>query len=130
MKVSELLRMFLERSSGMKQAHKVTTRFPTESDLGADNIRALSELINEVYDEAESGMWKRKGTRTSRAEVERLLRAQALLLAKIDGVLVGSVNVNIGCSSDNLSEDKPPKALCIICSTWVVSPVDSISKSE
>jgi hypothetical protein len=71
MKVSELLRMFLERSSGMKQAHKVTTRFPTESNLGVDNIRALSELINEVYDEAESGMWKRKGTRTSRAEVEQ-----------------------------------------------------------
>jgi GNAT superfamily N-acetyltransferase len=52
-------------------------------------------LINEVYDEAESGMWKRKGTRTSRAEVERLLRAQSLLLAKIDGVLVGSVNVKL-----------------------------------
>jgi len=53
------------------------------------------DLINEVYDEAESGMWKRKGTRTNPTEVERLLRAQALILAESDGMLVGSVNVNL-----------------------------------
>jgi GNAT superfamily N-acetyltransferase len=52
-------------------------------------------LINEIYDDAESGMWKRKGTRTNPAEVERLLRAQALILVEINGVLVGSVNVNL-----------------------------------
>lgn len=79
----------------MKQAQKVTTRFPVESDLETDNVKRLSDLINEVYDDAESGMWKRKGTRTNPAEVERLLRAQALILAKIDDVLVGSVNVNL-----------------------------------
>ena len=79
----------------MKQAQKVTTRFPVESDLGADNIKRLSDLINEVYDDAESGMWKRKGARTNTAEIERLLRAQALILAEIDGVLVGLVNVNL-----------------------------------
>jgi GNAT superfamily N-acetyltransferase len=81
--------------SGMQQAERVRTRFPTESDLGADTIKRLPDLINEVYDDAESGMWKRKGTRTNPAEVERLLRAQALILAEIDGVLVGSVNVNL-----------------------------------
>ena len=79
----------------MKQAHKVTTRFPIESDLGADNIKYLSDLINEIYDDAESGMWKRRGIRTNPGEVERLLRAQALILAEIDRVLVGSVNVNL-----------------------------------
>jgi hypothetical protein len=72
----------------MKQAAKVTTRFPIDSDLGADNIKRLSDLINEVYDVAESGMWSRKGARTNPAEVERLLRAQALILAEIDGALV------------------------------------------
>src|SRR5262245_30173320 len=86
----------------MKQAENVTTRFPMESDLGADNIKRLSDLINEVYDEAESGMWKGKGKRTNPAEVERLLRAQALILAEIDGVLVGSVNVNL--MSDGVGE--------------------------
>jgi GNAT superfamily N-acetyltransferase len=86
----------------MKQANKVTTRFPLESDLGAENIKRLADLINEVYDEAESGMWKRTGTRTNPAEVERLLRAQALILAEIDGVLVGSANVNL--MSDGVGE--------------------------
>jgi len=81
--------------NGMKQAWKVTTRFPIESDLGADNIKRLSDLINEVYDDAESGMWKRKGVRTNLTEVEGLLRAQALILAEIGGALVGSVNVNL-----------------------------------
>jgi GNAT superfamily N-acetyltransferase len=79
----------------MKQEQKVTTRFPMESDLGTDKIKRLSDLINEVYDDAESGMWKRKGVRTNPAEVERLLRAQALILAEIDGGLGGSVKVNI-----------------------------------
>ena len=78
----------------MKRA-QTTTRFPIESDLAADNVQRLSDLINEVYDDAESGMWKRKGTRTNPAEVERLLRARALILAEIDGVVVGSVNVNL-----------------------------------
>jgi len=40
-------------------------------------------------------MGKRQGTRTSPAEVERLLRNQALILAEIDDVIVGSVNVNV-----------------------------------
>jgi GNAT superfamily N-acetyltransferase len=79
----------------MKQLQKVTTRFPIESDLGDDNIKRLSDLINEVYDDAESGLWKRKGVRTNPAEIERLLRAQALILAGIDGALVGSVNINL-----------------------------------
>ena len=74
---------------------QTTTRLPIESDLAADNVQRLSDLINDVYDVAESGMWNRKGTRTNPAEVARLLRARALILAEIDGVLVGSVNVNL-----------------------------------
>jgi GNAT superfamily N-acetyltransferase len=80
----------------------VTTRFPVQSDLEADKLARLSDLINEVYDDAESGMWKRKGTRTHPAEVERLLRARALILAELDGMLVGSVNVNL--LSDGIGE--------------------------
>ena len=86
----------------MEQARKVTTRRPVESDLEAASIKRLSDLINEVYDDAETGMWKRKGTRTNPAEVERLLRARALILAEVDGVLVGSVNVNL--MSDGVGE--------------------------
>ena len=79
----------------MKQAQNVTTRFPLESDLEGDSIQRLTDLVNDVYDDSESGMWKRKGIRTNPAEVDRLLRARALILAELDEVLVGSVNVNL-----------------------------------
>ena len=78
-----------------RMASRVTARFPVESDLEAGAVRRLSALINEVYDDAESGMWKRKGTRTDTAAVERLLRERALILAEIDGALVGSVHVSL-----------------------------------
>ena len=81
---------------------KVTTRPPNESDLEGDRIERLAGLINDVYDDAERGMWKRNGTRTNPAEVVRLLRARALILAEIDGVLVGSVSVNL--LSDGVGE--------------------------
>lgn len=74
---------------------RVSTRFPVESDLDPAAIRRLSDLINAVYDEAESGMWKQPGTRTDPAAVERLLRGRALILAEIDGALVGSVHVSL-----------------------------------
>jgi GNAT superfamily N-acetyltransferase len=79
----------------MQQAQNVTTRFPSASALGADHIKRRSALINAVYDDADAGRWQRKGTRTNPAEVERLLRAQALILAEIDGVRVGSVDVHL-----------------------------------
>src|SRR4030095_6284466 len=66
-----------------------------EAGLEPDNINRLSNFINEVYDDAESGMWLRNGTRTNPAEVERRLRARALILAELGGVLVGSVNINL-----------------------------------
>jgi GNAT superfamily N-acetyltransferase len=73
----------------------ITTRFPIESDLQPENVRRLATLINDVYDVAESGMWKRRGTRTSPEEVQRLLGNRALILAESDGMIVGSVNVNL-----------------------------------
>jgi GNAT superfamily N-acetyltransferase len=75
--------------------YTVTTRFPTEADLEASKIKQLATLINEVYDNAESGMWRCSGTRTNPSEVERLLRNQALILAEIDAMIVGAVNVNL-----------------------------------
>jgi hypothetical protein len=60
----------------------VTTRLPIEADLEAENVRRLSDLINQVYDDAEAGMWKRKGTRIGSGEVERLLREPGALLRR------------------------------------------------
>jgi GNAT superfamily N-acetyltransferase len=79
----------------VNQRQKVITRFPIESDFEAHNINRLTKLINEVFDHAESGMWKDKCVRTNPAEVEYLLRTQRLILAEMDGVLVGSVSIHI-----------------------------------
>lgn len=79
----------------MNQLHTVTTRFPTAADFDTHRVASLCDLINAVYDEAESGIWKPGGTRTTVDEVERLLRANALILAEIAGVVVGSVSVSV-----------------------------------
>ena len=79
----------------MRQSQHVATRFPTPTDLEAGTFERLSNLINDAYDDAESGIWKRRVNRTTPAEVERLLRARALILAEIDGVIVGCVNVDL-----------------------------------
>jgi N-acetylglutamate synthase-like GNAT family acetyltransferase len=40
-------------------------------------------------------MWKRRGIRSSPDEVKQLLKEKRLILAEIDGAVVGSVNVNL-----------------------------------
>lgn len=73
----------------------VTCRTPRPDDLRDPVVQHLSALINRVYDEAESGMWKRKGTRTTPDQVRQLLQDGRLILAELGGVIVGSVNVNL-----------------------------------
>ena len=73
----------------------VSCRKPRAADLEAESVEHLVNLINRVYDEAESGMWKRRGTRTNPVRVRELLRDQRLILAEINGVVVGAVNVNL-----------------------------------
>jgi len=79
----------------MHPEKKIVCRFPTDQDLTKDRVQNLSDLINAVYDDAESGMWKRQGIRTSPDEVKQLLMEQRLILAEIDGVVVGSVKVDL-----------------------------------
>ncbi len=78
-----------------KESAGVACRLPAEPDLDRQAIRRLCDLINRVYDEAESGMWKENGTRTRPAEVEELLRTRALILAEDRGTVVGCVNVKL-----------------------------------
>jgi len=79
----------------MNLEQKLICRLPTRHDLKEEVVRSLSNLINAVYDDAESGMWKRKETRTNFEQVRNLLEENALILAELDGEIVGSVNVNL-----------------------------------
>src|SRR5262245_56931682 len=76
-------------------SNHISCREPSEGDFTDDAVERLVALINRVYDEAESGMWRRPGTRTNRDQVRTLLRNKKLILAELDGAIVGSVNVNL-----------------------------------
>jgi GNAT superfamily N-acetyltransferase len=75
-----------------KQAD-IIIRFAEERDLSASVIDHLANLINRVYDEAESGMWKRAGTRISSEEVAERLQSASMILAEIEGSIVGAVSI-------------------------------------
>lgn len=59
-------------------------RSSEERDLTASVIDHIANLINRVHDEAESGMWKRVGTRMSSEE-----------MAEIDPSIAGAVSIMI-----------------------------------
>jgi len=83
----------------MNPERKLICRFPTTHDLKEEMVWSLSNLVNRVYDEAESGMWKREAIRTNPKQIRKLLGENALILAELDGKIVGSVNVNLMGSS-------------------------------
>ena len=74
---------------------RLSCREPCEADFKDEAIKHVVDLINRVYDDAESGMWRRPGTRTNPDQVRQLLREKRLILAELNGVIVGSVNVNL-----------------------------------
>ena len=51
------------------------------------------KLINEVYAEAEAGMWKPNSIRTSVGEIRKLIKSNQLMLARLNGKIIGSVVV-------------------------------------
>ena len=69
----------------------------TEVPINESRLFAHVELINQVYWEAEEGIWlKDQETplyRTNSDEVESLWRSGHLLFAQLNGVVVGSVKV-------------------------------------
>jgi GNAT superfamily N-acetyltransferase len=70
----------------------------TEQDVKVATERALagelSELINEVYVVAEDGLWREGFARTNEAEVDELIAAGEIAIARRDGRVVGSIRVH------------------------------------
>jgi GNAT superfamily N-acetyltransferase len=71
----------------------IKTLIPKIEKLTQDDIVNLSLLINNVYDDAESGMWKVYNSRTNPEEITALIKTQNLIVAFIDHFIVGSVAV-------------------------------------
>ncbi|MEZ4846810.1 MAG: GNAT family N-acetyltransferase [Bdellovibrionota bacterium] len=72
---------------------KHKTRFPNSSDLDDITVNQLTDLINQVYDVAESGMWKPNILRTTKSEVKKLEKNSKLILAELNGMIIGSIHV-------------------------------------
>ncbi|SNT20218.1 Predicted N-acetyltransferase YhbS [Asanoa hainanensis] len=53
----------------------------------------LADLINRVYADAEKGLWQPGTDRTNTAEVDSVIRAGELAVARLDGAVVGAVRV-------------------------------------
>ena len=60
----------------------------------AEFVDQLTELINDVYAIAESGIWRDGVTRTKPAELAELIRAEEIAVATRDGEVVGSVRIH------------------------------------
>lgn len=54
----------------------------------------LTDLINDVYAAAESGLWRDGAVRTTRAELTDLIRAEQIAVATVRGHIAGSVRVH------------------------------------
>lgn len=77
-------------------------RLPAEAASDEATMTAISELINRVYKVAEDGLWVDGAARTNPAEVAELTRAGEIVVARLDGRLVGSVRLQV--LGDDLAE--------------------------
>jgi GNAT superfamily N-acetyltransferase len=66
------------------------------------NVDSLTELINRVYADGERGLWIDGAARTDAVEVAAIIRSRELVVARVDGVVVGAVRLQV--LSDEVGE--------------------------
>jgi GNAT superfamily N-acetyltransferase len=71
----------------------VIERLPATAAEDRPLMERVAELINEVYEVAEEGLWIEGAARTSVDEVAQLTRAGEIVVARLDGRVVGCVRV-------------------------------------
>lgn len=67
---------------------------PPEAADHAELVARITDLINDVYAVAESGLWRDEATRTTTTEVAELIRLGEIAVATRDGRIVGSVQLH------------------------------------
>jgi GNAT superfamily N-acetyltransferase len=78
------------RGTDPEPALAISTALAAEAD-DREFVAAVVDLINRVYADAEKGLWLDGAARTGPTEVQTLIRAGQLAVARIDGHLVGTV---------------------------------------
>jgi GNAT superfamily N-acetyltransferase len=66
---------------------------PADASADTELMRHIADLVNRAYATAEAGLWQPGATRTTVEEVTRLTSAGEIVVARHDGVVVGSVRV-------------------------------------
>ena len=64
---------------------------PNKASFTDNEVLKLSERINNVYNDAESGMWKMDNSRTTPDEINNLIQKKRLLVAYCNNTLAGAV---------------------------------------
>jgi GNAT superfamily N-acetyltransferase len=67
---------------------------PAASAHDAVLVAAIAELVNEVYEVAEAGLWVKGARRTNRQEIAELVTHGEIATARSDDRLVGTVRVH------------------------------------
>ena len=78
----------------MKPASFLTIRISTPQDATDAMAAHLALLINHVYRETDAGILNEETNRTSSPEIKEMLEKSELLLAELDGKIVGSARVS------------------------------------
>jgi GNAT superfamily N-acetyltransferase len=60
----------------------------------AQLVERLTGLINDVYKNAESGLWRNRATRTTASEIAELIAARQIAVATRHGQIAGSVRIH------------------------------------
>jgi GNAT superfamily N-acetyltransferase len=56
-------------------------------------VAQVADLVNQVYADAEQGIWRADAERTDAGEIAAVLRAGELAVARLDGRLAGAVRI-------------------------------------
>jgi len=73
----------------------IKTCFPEPESTSHETVAILKKLINLVYDESESGMWKISDSRTDTDEIRKMINEKKLIVARYNNKIVGSVAVQL-----------------------------------
>jgi GNAT superfamily N-acetyltransferase len=66
---------------------------PTAAAADLRLVREITDLVNEVYVTAEAGLWVDGAARTTTAEIQQMIAANEIALARVDGRVVGAIRI-------------------------------------
>jgi len=79
----------------MKMTQISFDTLPLTASMDHRLVSEITKLINKVYSEAEKGMWTNPNrTRTTECEIGFLAAVEGIVVARIDGQLVGCVHIS------------------------------------